>query len=433
MTSPAPASPTELRREIGALGVAAMTINIIMGSGLFVIPAAMGALGAWAPAAITLCALVMGAVTLCFVEASSRVPQAGGIYGVVRAALGPAAAAVVGGMIWLSGTLAAAGILAAAIDQIAPFVPWMGSRVGRPAVLVVLCACFMWIAMRGARQSARASEVTMAIKIVPLVLFIVIAAVLPAAPAAPSTPLNLSVAAPLLILGIYLCAGVESGTVMNGEVRDPARTLPRGLFGALLVYSTLAIAIQLAAGRSLGAALSTSHAPLVDGAARAGAWLPPIMAAGAILSMIGSAAGLASTSPRMIYALSRDGLMPRALSTLHGERRTPDAAIVTHAVLVAALAIAGEFTPLTTASSLASMAVYVIGCTAALVLRRRGVAQAGAVMAWRLTPIAAAVAILANLVIIGSAAPEKTIALAVASLIFAGIATVGDRLRRARP
>ncbi len=427
MTAP----PGELRREIGALGVAALTINIIMGSGLFVIPAAMGVLGAWAPAAIALCALVIGAVTLCFAEASSRVPRAGGIYGVVQAALGPAAGAVVGGMIWLSGTLAAAGILAAAIDQITPFVPWMGSPGARTAVIAAVCAAFMWIPMRGARQSALASEVTTAIKIVPLLLFIALVALLPAAPAAPAAALDLEVAAPLLILGIYLCAGVESGTVMNGEVRDPVRALPAGLFGALFVYSALAVAIQMAAGHALGASLAASKAPLVDAAARVGSWFPPVMAAAAIVSMLGSAAGLASAIPRMIFALTQDGLMPGALARLHPVRHTPNVAIAAHGILVAGLAASGEFKSLTIAASLASMAVYVVGCTAALVLRRHGVAEAGRVTEWRLTPVAAAVAIVANLAIILSASRAEIVALAVAALVFAGVAIVraGPRSR----
>ncbi|MBL8961282.1 MAG: APC family permease [Gemmatimonadetes bacterium] len=435
MTSRQPADHPpagELRREIGALGVGALTINIIMGSGLFVIPAAMGALGAWAPAAIGLCAVVMLAVTLCLTEASSRVPRVGGIYGVVQVALGPAAGGVVGGMLWLSGTLAASGILAAAIDQVTPFVPWLGTAVGRPIAIIVTCLAFMWIPLRGARQSAVASEVTMAFKLAPLLLFCLLVAFLPAAPAAEARGLDLQVAAPLLILGMYLCAGVESGTVMNGEVRDPVRTLPAGLGGALVLYCALAVAIQLAAGHALGASLAGSRAPLVEGAARVGTWLPPVMATGAIVSMLGSAAGLASAMPRVMFALARDGLLPGALAGLHPQRKTPHVAIVTHGVLVAGLATAGQFTPLTIASSLASMALYVLGCIAALELRRRGVAEAGQVLAWRVTPVAAVVAILANLGIILSASRERIVALALASLLFAGLATLRASRRPGR-
>lgn len=402
-----------------------------MGSGMFVIPATMGVLGAWAPVVIALCAFVMGAVTLCFAEASSRMPQAGGIYGVTREALGPAAGAVVGGMIWLSSILAASGMLAAAIDQVAPFVPWMGSVVGRPLVIIATCLAFMWIPSRGARQSAWASEVTTAIKVAPLLVFIGLVAMNPAAPAAPTATPTLSVLAPLMVLGIYLCAGVESGMVMNGEVRDPVRALPRGLGGALVVYSALAVAVQLAAARALGADLSASRAPLVDAAMRLAPSLAPVMAAGAIIAMLGSAAGLASTSPRMMYALAQDGLMPRLLARLHPVRRTPNTGIVVHGIIVAALSITGEFTPLTIAASLASMAVYVLGCIAALALRRRGVAEAGQVVAWRLTPIAAVIGIGANLAIILGAPREKSLALLVASLVFAGIATVRARAEAA--
>lgn len=423
----------QLKREIGALGVAATSINIIMGSGLFVIPAAMGALGAWAPVAIALCALVMGAVTMTFAEASSRVPRAGGVYGLAQVALGPAAAGVVGGMIWLSGTLASAGILAAAIDQISPFLPWMDSRGGRPAILLGVSLLFMVIPLRGARQSAIASAFTTAVKMAPLLLFIVLVALLPAAPAAPTPPLALHTAAPLLILGIYLCAGIESGMVMNGEVRNPTRSLPAGLGGALAVYALLGIAIQLAAGHALGSALSTSRAPLVDGAARVGAWLPPVMAATAVISMLGSAAGVASTNPRIIFALSRDRLMPGVFARLHPVRCTPTVAIVANGLLVAGLASAGEFKPLTVAASLASMAVYVLGCIAALVLRWRRVAEAGQVVEWRLTPVAAVVAILANLAIIVGAPLEQSLALVAASAVFAGVAMLRARQRIRAP
>ena len=411
-----------LTREIGAPGVAALTLNIVMGSGLFVIPAAMGALGGWAPVAIALCALVLGAVTLAFAEASSRVPRAGGVYGIVRVALGPVAAAVVGGMIWLSGTLAAAGILAAAMDQLTPFAPALRSSVVRAMGIVVACIVFSVIALRGARQSARASEVTMAVKLVPLVLFCVVVALSPAAPAATTPPLDIATAAPLLILGVYLFAGVESGMVMNGEVRDPVRTLPRGLLGALVAYSLLAITIQVCAGRALGADLAASRAPLIDGAARANAWLPAVMGSAAVFSMLGSAAGLATANPRIIFALASDGLMPRMLARVHPTRRTPHVAIIAHGMLVALLACLGEFKPLTVAASLASMAVYVLGCGSALVLRQRGVAESGQVVAWRLTPVAAVVGVVANLAIIAGATAQQGLALGSASLLFAGIA-----------
>ncbi len=421
-----------LKREIGVLGVASVTINIIMGSGLFVVPALMGVVGAWAPGVIALCALVMGAVALCFAEASSRVPQAGGVYGFVREAMGPMAGTAVGGMVWLSGTLAAAGILAAAIDQLAPFAPVMGQPVARAVSIVGFCTLAAFMALRGARQSARAIEVTMALKLTPLVLFIVFVAFTPAAPAPPPATVTAATIGPLLILGIYLCAGLEGATVMNGEVRDPTRTVPAGLFAALGVFAAVAIAIQLAAGHALGAELATSKAPLVAAAARVGPWLPPVMAVGAIVSMLGCAAGLAVANPRTLYALATDGYLPGALARVHPTRGTPTIAIVLQAVIVASMAIAGEFRPLTIAASLASMACYVFGCIAVLVLRRRGIQQMGNVTAWRITPVAAVVAIAANLAIIGSAKGPEIGALAIALALSASLGLLPRRAAMVR-
>ena len=416
-----PTTPS-LRREIGVLGVAATTINIIMGLGLFVLPAPIGALGAYAPAAIVLCAVIMGCVALTFAEASSRVPAAGGAYGFVVVGLGPVAATVTGGLILVSGTLAGGAILAAAIDQLRPFTPWLASGPLRAGLIVALCAAFAWNALRGAGASARSLEVTVAVKLAPLLLFLLLVAFLPPAQAAPAAAPTFGAAAPVLVLGIYLFAGLESGMVMNGEVRDPVRTIPRGLFLALALFTLLAIAIQVVAGRALGAALPASTAPLVAAAARVNGWLPAVIAAGAVVSMLGCAAGLAVANPRTIYVFARDGLLPNALGRLDERRATPWIAILVTAALFALLAITGDFATLAVASSLASMGVYVLGAAAFFVLRRRRVAEAGAVVGWRLTPVAATVAIVANLAIIIGATTAERLALAFEVVVFVALA-----------
>jgi basic amino acid/polyamine antiporter, APA family len=416
-----------LRREIGPIGVAATTINIVMGSGLFVIPATLGTVGGWAPVVIILCALIMTAVTLCFAEASSRVPTVGGAYGFVGEALGPVAASVVGGQIWVSGTFAGGAILAAATAQIAPFIPALGSGIGRVVLIMLICATFAAIAMRGARESARAIEVTILLKITPLLLFIAIVVFAPAGPPAPPQAFDFVKTAPLLILGIYLFAGVESAIGINGEVRDPTRTLPIGLFAAIAISAAIAIAIQLVAQHALGGGLSGSAAPLVEAAGRANNWLGPVMAATAIVSMIGCVGGLAINIPRIIFAFARDGMLPTALGHVDARRETPVRAILLNAVLVAALAISGEFGPLAAIASLASMAVYVIGCIATLVLRRRKVAQAGPVIEWSITPVAAVIGVLANVAIIASAQTSDVIGLVGSVILFAVLAWITRR------
>lgn len=423
---PTPDEP-ELKREIGPLGVGATTINIIMGSGLFVIPATLGSVGGWAPLVIIACALMMAAVTLCFAEASSRVPTAGGAYGFVGEALGPVAAAIVGGQIWVSGTFAGAGILAAAAAQIAPFSPLLGTGIGRAALIVVACAVFSFVAMRGAKESARAVELTMLVKLSPLVLFIVVVGLAPGAPARPLPPLDLATIAPLLILGIYLFAGMESAIGINGEVRNPTRSVPLGLFGAIALFLVLAILIQLVAEHALGGALPGSRAPLVEAANRSSGWLGPVMAAAAAVSMLGCVAGLTINIPRILYAFAKDRMLPRALAHVSPTRQTPTTAIVVNAALVALLAIGGEFGPLAAIASLASMSVYVLGCLALLLLRRRGIAQCGQVTAWRITPAAAVIGIAGNLCIIATASASELSGLIGSVLVFAALPLVARR------
>jgi amino acid transporter len=424
-------SPTAsgLRREIGALGVAALTANIVLGSGLFVIPGLLTALGAWAPAAIIGCAVVIAATTLCFAEASSRVPSTGGAYAFVGAGLGPLAGTVAGGLVLVSGILGAAAILGAAVDQSARLAPWLGTGAGRAVSVLAACTLFAINAVRGARESTLAIEAVLAIKLLPLVLFVALAALLPAAPPVSAPALTAGAVAPLLILGVFLFAGMESALVINGEVRNPVRSVPAGLFGALAVVVVLAIAIQLVESRAVGPSLARSATPLVDVAALSSPWLATVMACAAIFSMVGCTAGLAIAIPRSIYAFALDGIMPATLAHLHPTRRTPDTAIVVNAVLVAGLTLSNGYVPLVVAAAMASMGVYILGCIAALRLRRDGVAQAGPVVAWRATPAAAVVSVVAMAGIIIGAKKAEIGAFALSIAVFAAL----HLLRRRSP
>lgn len=424
------AAPTELRREISVAGVTATVLNIVMGAGLFAVPGVLGTLGYWAVPVIITCALVMAAVTLCFAESTSRLPSAGGIYGVVHEALGDIPAVITGGMLWLSGTLAAAGILAAAVDQVGALLPQVREPAVRTPLLVGLLASFGVIAHLGARAGARANLVSTVLKVAPLVLFALLAPLAPAAGSTAPVPPSLRDALPFLVIGIYLFAGLEGATLMNGEVREPRRTLPLGYGLALLVFTALAVAEQLAAGHVLGASLAGAKAPLVEGSAAVASWLPPVLATGAVVSMAGCAMGLTVAMPRIFFALAQDGVLPAALGRLHPVRRTPTLAIVVQVVAMAAMAVVGEFAPLAAAATLSSMAVYVLGCVATLRLRRDGVGGPDAI-AWRVTPAAAVLAIAANLAIILTAERNALLGLAGSTVVLGALGLLRTRTVRA--
>src|SRR5215469_3282275 len=106
-----------LVRAVGPLALAAGTISMIVGAGIFAVPSALAAsVGPYAPLAFIVCSVGMGAVAICCAEGGSRLPTSGGIYGYVEAALGPLAGYVAGTLLWVGDVLACAGVAAALAD-----------------------------------------------------------------------------------------------------------------------------------------------------------------------------------------------------------------------------------------------------------------------------------------------------------------------------
>jgi amino acid transporter len=131
----------------------------------------------------------------------------------------------------------------------------------------------------------------------------------------------------------------------------------------------------------LGADLAVNDkAPLAETASRlmgnAGRILVLI---GATVSTFGFVGGDILCSPRAVYALGRDGLLPSAFGRIHDRFRTPHIAIVTHAALCAAFAVTGSFNALLVLSVLSALIVYLICCLAAIQLQRKNIRVEGSI------------------------------------------------------
>jgi len=200
------------------------------------------------------------------------------------------------------------------------------------------------------------------------------------------------------LLLVFAFAGVESALVPSGEVRDTARTVPRAIALAMLGTTALYIALQVSAQGILGDALGRASTPLADAAGAAfGGWARALLLAGAAISMFGYLGGMTLSVPRIVFALARDGYLPRALATVHPVHRTPHAAIVVQTVLALALAISGTFERLAILANVSALALY-LGCAVAA-WRLRSTAPAGAAGGARL-PLAGAAPFLAVPVIL---------------------------------
>jgi amino acid transporter len=370
-----------LVRGITTTGLAASVVNSVVGVSIFTLPAVVALeAGAAAPIAYLLTAVIMAGVTICFAEAGSRVPTSGGAYGSVEAAFGPAAGFVVGILFLVSDALASGGIAAALADMVSAMLPGLSGEFARTGMILAVYGLVVWVNLLSVKTTARLIALASIVKAAPLVLFLVlgICSLGHAAPAGQGSPppVNFAGFGRALILTLFAFQGMEIALGASGEVRDPCRTLPRALFIAMLLVLGLYLGVQLSAQHILGSGLATATAPLAEAAGRFGWPLKAAMFVGAGLSMLGYMAGDVLGTSRMVFALARDGRLPRALGHVRATG-VPARAVLAYAAAAFLLAVTGSFLELVTLSALATVAIYILVCAAAVLLRRRNVAQAG--------------------------------------------------------
>jgi amino acid transporter len=166
--------------------------------------------------------------------------------------------------------------------------------------------------------------------------------------------------------------------VPSGEVRDPSRTVPRAVFTALGAVAVIYVAVHVVSQGVLGPALGASATPVADAAGVAvGGWGRTLILVGSVVSMFGYVSGMTLAVPRALLAFARDGFLPPRLAAVHPRFRTPHVAILTQAVVTAALALSGAFEPLAYLANGSGLVAYAACCAAAWRLRRLDVRQAG--------------------------------------------------------
>ncbi len=400
---------SQLQRIIGVRALALAMVNVTVGAGIFGLPAyAARDLGAGAVYAYLACSGLVALVALCLAEAGSRVSGAGGLYAYATASHGPFVGAMVGQMLWFAnGAVGNAAVTVLFADAIGRLVPLLASPAPRAAMLLLYYTTLVVINVRGARHGVRFSQLTTVIKLVPLVGLVVLG--LPHVQLANLHVGGLPAAGTLSrtsVLLFFAFMGFETGLSTSGEVAAPARTVPRSLLVALSMVAALYLGLQLVAQGVLGDALATSgDAPL--GATARAAFGPvggTLILVATALSAGGATASETLSTSRVVHALGRDGVLPRALGRVHAVFRTPSVAIVAYASVCETLALSGTFRALATLGASGTLCIYLVCCVGVLRLRARGVrvdAHAGSAPfvapGGPLVPVLASVAIVAIL------------------------------------
>jgi amino acid transporter len=370
-----------LSRELGVRQFAANIFNYTVGSGIFLLPAtAVLALGTAAPLAYIACAIVIGLVVLCFAENGSRVGATGGSYAYVETALGPMFGFVAGCLVLTTGLFAASGILNGFVQSLFALFNVTAPAWAAKVLIAALVGALVFINMRGVRNGARVLEAITLVKLLPLLLFVFIGFffVEPANVAWTNVPDLRTILGSAGIM-IFAFSGIEGATVPSGEVKNISRTVPLAILLALGSITVLYLAIQFVALGIMGMDLAaTGRTPLADAAGVAlGPGARIAMIAAAVVSMFGYLSANMLSEPRGLFAMSRDGFLPAALTTVHPVFRTPNVAIVSYGIIVAIVALLGTFEWLTRFSNLAALSLYFLCAVSTLILRRRDVRSDG--------------------------------------------------------
>ncbi len=362
-----------LVRGIRRWDLVAITINGIIGAGIFGLPSRVFSLiGPYSVIAFLACALIVALIILCFAEVSSRFDDTGGPYLYAREAFNPAVAFEVGWLFWLVRVTAFAANCNLLINYLSYFWNSATTTYWRASIIVFVVLVLCVINMLGIRQATIVSNVFTVGKLVPIIIFVG-AGLFFLNSQAFSFGANPSTGAfsTSVLLLVYAFTGFEMATIPAGEVREPQRNLPRALLIAIAVVAFLYILIQIVCVGTLPG-LGSSTKPLADaGSQFLGTAGGAIISAGAIISISGNLNILMLSGSRLPFAMAEQKQLPAFIGRVHRSFFTPYIAILITAGIMLLLTLKTSFLASLTISTIARLITYGATCLALPVLRYR--------------------------------------------------------------
>jgi len=416
-----------LVRAVGSFALAAAVMNVIVGGGIFRMPAALSAqLGTAAPLALIAGALAIIPVALCFAAIGSRAVATGGPISYLGATFGSFAGFIAGALMWISNVASSAGVAAAFAVQMANLVPLFAQPVPRAGLLTILYLLLFALNAFGVKLGARAITTLAALKLTPLfslvgigLFFVDWTQVSFAVGDLPSwTALGTG-----MVLVMFAYSGMETALVPSGEVRDPSRSVPRATMVAILLVVLLYMGLQIVSQGLLGPALATSGVPIADTAGVLWKTGSIVLLVTACISMAGFLLGNLLGSSRLLFALGRDGYLPHVYGRVSATHRVPLLALATHAGLAWLLALGGTFDALALISGGAICLVYALVSLAAWRGQRTALRERGEPFVLWGGPLVPLLAVVAMLLIVTTLTGKEWLAIGIA--LVALVATYG--------
>ena len=383
--------PGGLAKVLGPFDLVLMGIGAIVGTGIFVLTGT-GALTAGPALSLSfvVAAVACCFAALCYAEFASTVPVAGSIYTYSYATLGELAAWMIGWDLLLEYGLAAAAVsvgwsgyfqsllsgfglaLPVALTAAPGALPGVTTFINLPALVIMLALTAMlgW----GVRESARLNNIMVAIKVGVVLLFILFGArhVQPAN-WQPYMPFGYHGMLSAAALVFFAFIGFDAVTSAAEEVKKPSRDLPIGIIGSLAVCAVLYVVVSaIMTGivpyqKFLGVDHPVSLALQYAGEN----WIAGFVDLGAILGMTTVILVMAFGQTRIIFAMSRDGLLPKRLSTVHPRFHTPFFATWLVGIVFGLIAATIPLNILAELINIGTLAAFTMVSVAVVVLRKR--------------------------------------------------------------
>ena len=370
-----------LKREIGLWGLTSNIINVVIGSGIFVLPAVVSqGLGAAGILAYLFCGFLITIIMLCFAEVGSKVTLTGGAYAYIEAAFGKYFGFLTTNLFIFGASLMATAAVANALaDTLSYLMPIFGDKLFRAIFFIVLFSGLTLVNVVGVKQGITLVKLTTIAKLTPLLLIVIWGATEISVQnlkwdRAPS----INDFGTVSLILFFAFQGAENSLSVSGEVQNPKKTIPRGILLSLLVILLLYIGVQVVAQGILGDSFPNyKAAPLAEVAKRImGPFGVTLMIIGASISMFGYLSGDILNMPRVLFRSAKDGVIPiRPLAFIHPKFATPYVSVISFTALGCFLAITGEFKQLAILSSSSVLLIYLGVALAVIKLRRKNKAD----------------------------------------------------------
>ena len=369
-----------LPRRLGLWSAAAVLVGSTIGSGIFRVPSAVaedvGTVGAIALLWLVGAAVALfGALTIA--ELAVLFPRSGGIYVFLREAYGPLPAFLFGWtelLVIRPSALGAIAILFA--EYLGEFVP-----IGGPGVRVVAALAIIVLAAANIRSlgwGAAVQNASTAAKVAALLALALLAFMLgDGGGGAFAQPIEFSPTSwggfgIALVAVLWAYDGWADLTFLGGEVKDPARVLPRALLGGTAAIVVIYLIVNAAYLFVLDVPDMVGRPLVAADAARAvfGEVGASVVAAMVMVSAFGALNGSTMTGPRILFAMADDGLFFRQIGAVHPRWRTPAAAIALAAMLGIGYVSVRSFEQLADSFILGIWPFYALAVGAVFRLRR---------------------------------------------------------------